>query len=584
MYSAGIYNTLLADVDAYISSGSDVIAGDPSDSSATTADLRVRAFEKSTLDADAGGLSFAIAYGGGAQGNAGVFTVGASNADTTVDVDSSAYVSGSGTRLYADDEIEVSAKVDGQTAAGYKVDGVAFAGSVGGAKGKGTGLTGALALAGAVTTNFVDFKTSAYISGLSGTWDPDGDQTDDRAVVAGGNVTVKAEDLTKIRTDAGGAAIALAFDGKAALAFGIGFSVAVTHVGDDVDTPTHAVQAYISGTDMTAGGTVLVEATDETYIEAFTIAFAVSAAGFGESAFALGFSGAGAITDSVLKGVVRAKIESSSTITAGAVSVLTNDNTRMYADAGGWAVALAVTLDGGNAAGLSVGIAYAKNTLQSVAEAYISGGSTVTTTGSGAIQVKATSEATNDRDRFSAVVLGGALGAAGSKSTGLLTLGFAGAFAVALNEVDQTTRAYVDGSTADAGGTLTIAAKDASAALADAGGYAISVALAKSSTATVAVSVGAAFSRNFFDGEVSAYARDSRAVGADVEIEAVNTGRITGTKDITSIAAATNIVTKNGHGYETGDRVIYRQGPAISVCRMNRRILSRRSTTTPSTF
>ncbi|MEO0518743.1 MAG: DUF4347 domain-containing protein, partial [Cyanobacteria bacterium P01_A01_bin.116] len=323
-----------------------------------------------------------------------------------------------------------------------------------------------VAIAGAVTINEVNNKTQAYLK--------------ESTLDVAGTTTVEALDKSKIHGDAGGAALAVglsADSNAAAISVGVGLAY------NDIDNTT---RAFIDNTYLDSHGDVSVTAKSTSAIEAFALGAAVSVSSTA-SWLGLSLAGAGAGSKNDINNTIAAYVSNGSTVNTfngGTVTVSAKDESDITADAGGYA--LAVALSGSAAAGsLSVGVSIAENEIKNNIDAYVEQS---TVTSDGAVSIDATSTATVD-----ALSIGGAA----AVSTGELTLSLSGAGAGTTNTIDNAITAQVSQGaviTTTNNATVAVTATDDSMIKADSGGVAIAATLG--STTGIAASVGASVAVN----------------------------------------------------------------------------------------
>ncbi len=224
---------------------------------------------------------------------------------------------------------------------------VAIAGSLG----VNTQATGA-AGAGMVAVNFIADETDAYVTGS--TIQPAAGGT-----TGNSNLAVTSFDNSWIISIGG----AVTVSQKTGIGAGIGYN--------QIDANTHA---YINSSTVAVNGTVTVTATDNAEIAGGTV-------GVGVSAGSGGIAGAGSASVNEITDTTDAHIASNSDVTAGgAVSVSASDTSMIVSVAGGVAIATQ---------GAAVGAAVSYNLVTNSIKAYIDG-STVDSTGSD-VNVRATS-------------------------------------------------------------------------------------------------------------------------------------------------------------------------------------------------
>ncbi|BAS59688.1 hemagglutinin/hemolysin-like protein [Leptolyngbya boryana NIES-2135] len=328
------------------------------------------------------------------------------------------------------------------------------------------------------------------------------------------SLVVNAEDTSNVINIMGGVAV------SESIGFGasIGFNT--------VDRKTRAVIGNLSDsgetdatTSITSSGNVSINAKNDGYIGSFSLASAISTGGSvttnsdgsttGSTTFGVGISGDVALnevadtTEAYLRDV---KVTTNSSST---VSVTANNDSEILAIGG----SVALTIGNNNQSTASVGLAgsYGQNTVSQTTNAYLEN---TTLSNSKSLTVNAT-----NTSEVYAVVAGGS-GAANSA----INVGIAGA--VTINEIDNSTKAYIANSTTTISGAITVSATDDSTLHADAGGAALAIAIKPSSNAA-SVSAGAGLSYNDVTNMVSAYVdKSTLTASGNVAITAASTGTI----------------------------------------------------------
>ena len=266
--------------------------------------------------------------------------------------------------------------------------------------------------AGVSTTNKISAQVKAYI---------DGDIT---TGISATSITVKAQDVSTITSNAGAAALAISFSGGASVSVSVAATVASNSVGN-------TVEAYIqnAGTAIRAtAGAILLQAQESSSITSLAIAASAAAA---ISPASLAVSGSGVQASNTLSNDVEAFIANSNggATASGSVTVSAMDTATVDAEIDSASVAAGVV-------GIAVGESQSFNTIGDTVNAYINN-STVTASG-GDLSVTASSTPTITT---STAVL--AVSAA---------IGGAGAGASATTTINGTTEASIGGGTFTASG------------------------------------------------------------------------------------------------------------------------------------
>ncbi|WP_036477316.1 LamG-like jellyroll fold domain-containing protein [Myxosarcina sp. GI1] len=364
--------------------------------------------------------------------------------------------------------------------------------------------------AGAGTRNIVNNTIDASIDDL------DDSNNIDTNVDAAGAMTVKATDNSTIYADAGGAAVSLAIAGDSwstSAALSVGAGVASNEI-------TNTVTAHVTDASVEADGTIDISAISNSTIDAFALGAAVSGT-YSSSGIGVSLTGAGAGTENIIENQISAYVADTSqfrtTTSSGAISLLAQDNSKVTADAGGYALSL--KFGNGMANGsASVGVSVADNDIANTVEAYIS--NAVVNSAAG---VSATATSTGTVDLFS-------IGAAASGSVGSsgLNVSLSGAGTGVENKIANTVRAFVDNNstvTSANSGAITIKATDNSTVTADAGGFAVAVSIGSGFSG--GVTAGVATAENIISNAVSAYIDNAEVTAAgDLTIEATSTSNI----------------------------------------------------------
>ncbi len=357
--AAGAYaaNELSIDIETYIAMNSVVTttgAGDVTAAATVESDL---------IRADAFGVAAAFAANS-TPDTAGAFAFGVAIASNTVSLRSDASVRNSGVNAAGAMMLSATAAPD--------LDALAIGVAGSGASGT-TGNTGALAGAGSAATNTVDNTVAAYIKDSGDSMNP--------GVLAGTTITLGASDDSKVRADSGGFAIALgaATSDGTAISAAVGAGITINEIGEGGG---HSVKAFIENSTVEAGGNIGLSAISTAEVEALSMGGA--GAGAGSSTGKAGaLAGAGAGSYNTIEQTIESYISVNSAVTTtansgGDITLSAQDRSSITADAGGVAVAVALTGAGGEATGSgSIGAAIADNTISNVVNAYISGSEVV---------------------------------------------------------------------------------------------------------------------------------------------------------------------------------------------------------------
>ncbi|MBD2412394.1 hypothetical protein FACHB389_10860 [Nostoc calcicola FACHB-389] len=341
-------------------------------------------------------------------------------------------------------------------------------------------------------------------------------------VEADGVVNLTATDTSNITADAGAVAVAVSLGKDFSAALSVGASQSTNKISNTVKASID--NAKVEST----ADAINLTATSTAKIDALTIAGAISATA-GQTL--LSASGAGTSSTNTIDNTIEASIKNNADVDAsGAVSLTATDNTTIVADAGGVAVALALSSQPNNVA-ISVGAALATNTVSDTTKATIDGSPVV----GNSVALSANSTANID-----AFTLGAALSGATGNGGGVTG---SGAGSSSNNTISNTIEASINNSnnvTADSG-SVTLSAIDTSTINADAGG--VAVALAGGSSGGTAVSVGAAIATNTIDNTTKATI-DKSTVNASTGVNLTATS----TADIDALAVAGSLSGAGGSG------------------------------------
>ncbi len=315
-----------------------------------------------------------------------------------------------------------------------RIKALAIGGSGAGAGSGGNGITAALAGAGAGVINAINNVVAATIDGGLGTGG-------DAGVRAGTSIEVTAEDNSAIVADAGGVAVSLAANlGTGATAAGsVGIGTAINEIGL---LSGHAVKATIES-DVAAGDNILVHADSTAAVDALAIGGAGAAAGTGGVGFTGAIAAGGAGAGNTIRQTVEAAVRDADLVAeTGRIEVAATDRSKIHLDAGGGALAVAVTGVGGAAGSLSVGAAIAKNIIENRVIAVVAD---ATVTAHGDIDVGAASSA-----EISSVGIGAAAAVSISVGGGVSGSG-AAAGVFATNDISNEIDARIVGNSATGG-------------------------------------------------------------------------------------------------------------------------------------
>ena len=281
-----------------------------------------------------------------------------------------------------------------------------------------------------------------------------------QAIVDASNVTAGGDVLVTASDTSKITAISGAGSVSISTSSGAAVGVAIS-INEGHDTARAAIR---NGATVNATGKVTVSASSTSNIKAWSVAGAGSVSSGAGSSGVIKFAGAGAVTFNSIGNLVEALIDASS-VTAGpgqAILVQATDSSHIEAIAGALAFALSIS----NSTGLAISIAaaFARNDIGNTLNAK-STNSTLTTSAAGPITLDAQS---------SASIFALTIGVAGAISAGSGGgASFAGAGSGSGNGISNHTKAQISGGTAISGGALSVTATDNATINADAGGVSI---------------------------------------------------------------------------------------------------------------
>ena len=334
-----------------------------------------------------------------------------------------------------------------------------------------------------------------------------------------GAVTVKATDDSDIEANVGSLAASVAAGGSAGVGVAIGVAYAHNRISDGTESGTGAVTAYVSGGSIHGTGLVDVEANAQETISAATDAASASISGGGSTGVAIAGGGVGDINES---DVAISAYVSGGTISSGGLKVYASDASTITANAGAAAVSGAIGGSGGVA--VSIGVSVAKNTIDDPVSAYVTGLTSLTTTGAAGVSVGALEDA-----EIQALSVAASASFSGGGSAGVAV---AAAGAAADNFITAATSAYIVNSTlGSVAGATAVKATDNSEIDAIVGAAAVAAAVGGS--AGVGVAIGVSVALNKVAGAIDAHVQNSAITATGLlDIEAA------GMETINAISAA----------------------------------------------
>jgi hypothetical protein len=444
--------------------GDSVVAADD-------ARVEVKAEDKSTIIANAGGLGIALS----ASDTAVAVTVGLSASSNEITNTVRALIDNStvsGKSAVAEEVGVVVSAIEDATIEALTIGG-ALAGGVGGGAGVGIGAAGAGS--GNKIRNTVEaiIRNGADVQSSSG------------------NVSLLASDTATIMADAGGLSIAAGLGGGG---LGAAVSLGVAFADNNI---ANKVRAIIDDSEVRAPF-VEVRARAEATIEALSFGGAVAVGAGSNVGGAVAVAGAGSyntINNEIQASIVDRSIVRSTAAFFGAVNVNADDESTITANGGGIGIGVGVGGSGGGL-GASLGFAAAKNSITTLVRATIE----ASEVSAPSLWVSATEEAT-----IYALTIGGAVGVGAGGSAGV---GIGAAGAGSGNTIRATVEAALLGIGSNrtianiGGGGITIRAQDESTIIANAGGLGAGV--GAGGTTGVGASLGVAFAKNDIQNKVRA--------------------------------------------------------------------------------
>ncbi|GAM76380.1 yapH protein [Vibrio ishigakensis] len=391
---------------------------------------------------------------------------GTANAISAIITDSSIDISGD-VDTYAESKQEITANVIAASVAiGTSTDGVAV------------GLSGV----GSDAKNSIMIDTTSGITAVEA-----------NHVVKADNISVEAKDTSSITSAVVGASIAGTFSASSG---SVALSIGVALAENDIDNDTVALidNVDIGASDDRAGDISVIATTNAT-ITATSVATSFA---LGWGAGSITVSGAGANAVNSITGETKASIANSQAYSSGNVTVTATNTSKVNAEVAAVSIAGAGGTDGG--LGVSVGGAETKNNIGTsgnrlgVTASVIDSGIDAT----GDISVTSTA----DLDIDAGVGAGSAAIAAAGGGVGIAA---SGSGAGGYNEIYSNVDAYIDNNSNQTikGSSLTLNARNISDIDADVG--AATIAAGFGSGGAAAITVGVALARNDVDNNTRAY-------------------------------------------------------------------------------
>jgi hypothetical protein len=512
------YNTIDSDTAAFFNGGSTL----------TGSSLSITATDTTSIFAVAGAVAF-----GGSVG------IGAGIAYNAIEGGAQAYLS--------DSDVDVIGAIVITATNDTEITAVSVGAALVNAKPAGKNVppgtkVNALAAALGLSINTITSKTSAYISNSTNT-------------ITAANVLISADDNSDIIGVAGAVAAGFVSLGKAQQ----GGNAAAVGVSLAFNTIDHDISAYVVDATLEIDGDVDLSARSEGDIYALAISAAIAGALTNTNVSSLAFAGAGSVTLNTVRGGVRSSINRSNitTTNTGSIRLTASDESTITADAGGVALAVAITSGSASGTGAAIGAAVAFNRIENGYVRAAIEDSDIESAGS--IILSATSTSI-----IEALTLAGAGAVGSSGSGGGYALSGAGAYSD--NTITSVVEAYILDSEPTiaepnqyilAQDSIMISATDTSVIDAQTYGFTIAVGASKGSGRGGALSVGVSLAYNTIDTDIRAFAENSKLVttSGNVEISATGSSSIEATSVAASVAAgysgSGNALALSGGGAES---------------------------------
>ena len=520
----------------------------------TQGKVHILATDSSTVAADAGALSLAIAVGKG-TGSAASGSIGLAIALNTIETNVWAYVDASSVTAKS---IEIAARSiqDPSSSSDDRVQALAIGIAGAGSKSSKTGLAGAFAGAGAGTRNCIDNSILAYVNNSSGTQGLD---------ATSGGIDVIASDDSSINADAGGVAIAATLGGTSA-AGTLGVSVALNEIGTGRG---HHVESYVDKSRLTSTGPILISSLSTAEIDALALAGSLSIAASSGTGLSGALAGAGVGTSNSIEMTIQSSVRNQSTLTANNgllnppggtptasdITIVAMDQSSIKSQAIAGSVAVGASTKSSSLA-IAIGVSVAVNEVSNRIVAEVD--DSIVTTPKGKITVSAQSSADID-----AVAVAASVSVAAAKQTGVAV---SGGGALTINTINSTTDAQVTDSrlTATLGQILVSASSDSSI---ESQVVATALGIGVGSNAGGAAAIGVSIAKNIIgdnsssstpSARVQALLKDSILVaGGNVSVTATSNQRVDSIVVAVSaaIAAGKNAVGLSGAGVYTENRI-----------------------------
>ena len=446
--------------------------------------VTLAANDASRINADAGAAAVQIVTGGANSANA--VAVGAAAASNEIISATRATITGSVLRPTG--ALSLTATSD------TVIDAFTFA--VAGALAAGSGSALALAGAGSGSGNFITSTIEAAI-------------TASNALLTSGAVTLTATDNAAISATAGAAAINIAASPGSNVGVGLGLSLTFNDIAN-------TTRAAIEGSDVGTNGAITLSATSNATIDASAIGASLGVSAGSGNAIAAQAVGASAQNeiDNATEALIKAAPASARQVAGrGGVTLSALDGSAITADA--VAAVLAVAVSGSSAGTGTLGVGIGRNTIGNTTRAAIEG--TEVTSVIGSVSLNAVSNA-----RIDAVAVAAGVAFSGSSSA---AIAISASISFAENRIANTVESIIFDSSVDAGGRVSLAASDAARIKADL--VAATISVGASSSAAGSLSVAGSIAVNTIGNATRALIdRSTVQAGGSVAATAISTSTI----------------------------------------------------------
>ncbi len=350
--------------------------------------------DSSYIKADAGAASIAASFGG----TAGVsVSIGVSLASNLISNEVAAFING------ADNHLNTTTGNISLTAiTNASIQALSIAASIAAGFGGTAGV--AISGAGAEADNTILTKTNAYIAGS--------------VVNSAGAVSLTATNSASISATIAAVSVSASGGGTAGVGVSIGAAVATNLIGYDQNgnrTPAE-VQAYIQNSSVNATGDLTLSAVNSGTINAGVGAGSAAISGGGTAGVA--GSGSGVSTVNKIATLIKAFVDGDGAtgIQAKTATLSANDASSIKADAG--AASIAASFGGTAGVSVSIGVSLASNLISNEVAAFINGADNHLNTTTGNVSLTAVTNASIQALSIAASIAAGFGGTAGVSISG----------------------------------------------------------------------------------------------------------------------------------------------------------------------